>query len=406
MNRAPLRVAFFPDAYDEIDGVANTSRQFEAFALRRDLPFLTVHGGTADGTQRTGSVVRITRRRGRFGFALDKKHDFDLAFWRYLTPVENAVREFDPDILHITGPSDVGQLGMAIAHRLRLPLAASWQTNVHEYAERRAAPLLSFLPKDLRTKLGHAIGQGSLKATLRFYRSAQILFAPNPELIELLEKGTGKPCYPMSRGVDTALFNPERRIREDDTFVIGYTGRLTVEKNIGFLADLEQSLIRSGLGNFRFLIVGQGAEEPWLRANMRRADFTGVLRGEALATAYANMDVFAFPSNTDTYGNVVLEALASGVPAVVTDSGGPKFIVRSGETGFVARDEQEFVACVAKLAAQPDLLQRLRVAARAFAMTATWDAVFDSVYAAYERNLKDWASARKRITMQPRSVLL
>src|SRR5271166_3926560 len=231
-----LRVAFFPASYNEIDGVANTSRQFEAFALRRELPFLIVKGGGENESEQVGMVTRITHRRGPLGFALDKKHDFDLAFWRYLTPVENAVRKFDPDIVHITGPSDVGQLGVAIAHRLRIPLAASWHTNVHEYAEQRAASLLSFLPKGLRERLGAAIRKSTLLATLRFYHIAQVLFAPNQELIDLIEDGTGKACYRMHRGVDTNLFDPRRRDRTDDNFVIGYVGRLTTEKNIHDLA--------------------------------------------------------------------------------------------------------------------------------------------------------------------------
>jgi len=404
MTDSALRVAFFPDCYHEIDGVANTARQFEAFALRRELPFLTVHGGPADENQSAGSVSRITHRRGRFGFALDKKHDFDLAFWRYLTPVENAVRKFDPDIIHVTGPSDVGQLGVAIAHRLRIPLAASWHTNVHEYAEQRAVSLLTLLPKGVRGRLGKAICQASLKATLRFYRIAQVLFAPNRDLIDLIEEGTQKPCYPMHRGVDIALFDPARRIREDNGFVIGYVGRLTVEKNIHFLADLEKALIASGLTNFRFLIVGQGAEESWLKANLQHATFTGVLRGEALATAYANMDVFAFPSRTDTYGNVVLEALASGVPAVVTDGGGPRFIVQHGETGFIAKDSREFMEYVRSLALEPNQLHKKRAAARAHAMTASWDAVFESVYSAYERGLRSCSAAGKKIRMRPHTV--
>jgi glycosyltransferase involved in cell wall biosynthesis len=405
MTSSALRVAFFPDSYHEVDGVANTSRQFEAFALRRDLPFLTVHGGAEDRAQKIGSVSRLTHRRGRFGFALDKKHDFDLAFWRYLTPIENEVREFDPDIIHITGPSDVGQLGVAIAHRLRIPLAASWHTNVHEYAERRAESLVSFLPNGMRSVLGGLIREASLRATLRFYQIAQVLFAPNRELIEVIESGTRKPCYPMHRGVDSELFNPARRMRNNADLVIGYVGRLTVEKNVHFLAKLERALIDSGLTNFRFLIVGQGAEESWLKANMRCATFLGVLQGEPLATAYANMDVFAFPSHTDTYGNVVLEALASGVPAVVTNSGGPRFVVRPGETGFVAQDEQDFVLCVRNLATQPGQLQMMRAAARAYAMTASWDAVFESVYSAYEKSLRNCAAAGKRIRMRPHTVL-
>src|SRR4029077_7832957 len=158
--------------------------------------------------------------------------------------------------------------------------------------------------------------------TLRYYHIAEILFAPNQELIQLLEKGTNKPCFLMQRGVDTVQFDPARRDRSESEFVIGYVGRLTVEKNVRLLADLERELVRAGIVNFRFLIVGQGAGEPWLRANLWRAELPGVLTGDALGRAYANMDAFVFPSRTDTYGNVVLEALASGVPAIVSDSGG------------------------------------------------------------------------------------
>lgn len=401
MTNPALRVAFFPDAYEEIDGVAHTSRQFESFALGRGLPFLTVHGGTVNDMQRVGSVTRITRRRGRIGFPLDKKHDFDLAFWRHLSAVEKIVREFDPDILHITGPSDVGQLGLAIAHRLRIPLAASWHTNVHQYAEQRACALVPFVPRSVKTGVGAVIREACLKATLRFYRVAQVLFAPNRELISMIEQGTRKACYPMYRGVDTNLFDPRRRNRDDETFVIGYVGRLTTEKNIRFLVELERGLLRSGLTKFRFLIVGQGADEGWLRANLQTADFTGVLKGEALAGAYANMDVFAFPSRTDTYGNVVLEALASGVPAVVTDSGGPQFIVQPGTTGFVARNVEEFCASIQSLAARTEQRQTMRAAARTHAKAASWSAVFESVYAAYERGIRESSAIGKKIRMRP-----
>jgi phosphatidylinositol alpha 1,6-mannosyltransferase len=405
MTEPALRVAFFPCSYEEIDGVAHTSRHYEAFAMRRQLPFLTVRGGTENDLRKAGPLWHMTRRRGPIGFPLDKKHDFDLAFWRHLQAVEAVVREFNPDILHITGPSDVGQLGLAIAHRLHIPLAASWHTNVHQYAEQRGAAMLSFLPVGLRKRVGVAFRQGSLKATLRFYHAARILFAPNTDLIDVIESGTGKSCYPMHRGVDTGLFDPRRRDRDNDTFVIGYVGRLTVEKNIRDLVELEQILLREGLTNFRFLVVGQGAEETWLRERMTKADFAGVLQGEALARAYANMDVFAFPSRTDTFGNVVLEALASGVPAVVTDSGGPRFIVRQGESGFVTRDLQEFAGCLLGLALRPAQRESMRAAARVFAMTASWDAVFESVYAGYERGLAESAGAGTKIRMRPQARL-
>jgi glycosyltransferase involved in cell wall biosynthesis len=119
-----------------------------------------------------------------------------------------------------------------------------------------------------------------------------------------------------------------------------------------------------------------------LRKELKSARFAGVLRGEALAEAYANMDALVFPSHTDTFGNVVLEALASGVPAVVTPDGGPKFIVREGVTGFVAPDDG-FAAAVALLVENRERLARMRAAARAYAMGCSWDAVFAGVVEGY-----------------------
>jgi glycosyltransferase involved in cell wall biosynthesis len=150
-------------------------------------------------------------------------------------------------------------------------------------------------------------------------------------------------------------YGPRRRhnaLRPDQAgsipwlFTLGYVGRLTVEKNVRLLVELEKALLEPGCKNFRFLIVGQEVLEPWLRKNLHHGTFAGVLKGDALARAYANMDVFTFPSRTDTFGNVVLEALASGVPAVVTNEGGPKFIIRNGETGFPVSDVREFSAAV------------------------------------------------------------
>ena len=400
------RVAFFPDTYGEIDGVANTSRQFEAFARKRGLPFLTVCGGNENKLETDGSATRFTCRRGRIGFPLDKHHRFDLAFWRHYSRIEKKVREFNPDIVHITGPSDVGQIGMHLAHKLRVPLAASWHTNLHQYAEQRSMPLFRILPETLQTKIGVAIREATLTAVMRFYKVPQVLFAPNEELMDLLASRTGKPVYSMQRGVDSGLFRPrqsrsDRGERDSHPFTIGYVGRLTTEKNIRFLADLETSLLESGFSDFRFLIVGQGAEDSWLRSNMGKADLPGVLSGEALAAAYASMDVFVFPSRTDTYGNVVLEALASGVPAIVTDQGGPQFLVRPGETGFIARTPDDFVAHIRNLADRPQQLQVMSEAARDYALGASWDSIFDGVYAGYARELRNGVSWRKALRIRP-----
>ena len=120
-----------------------------------------------------------------------------------------------------------------------------------------------------------------------------------------------------------------------------------------------------------------------LQERLPRAEFPGVLRGEALATAYANMDLFVFPSHTDTFGNVVLEALASGVPAIVTPDGGPCTIVRDGHTGRIATD-QDFAAAVVSVLGDPAKHAAMREAARTYALTMSWDSVFEGVYAAYE----------------------
>jgi glycosyltransferase involved in cell wall biosynthesis len=184
--------------------------------------------------------------------------------------------------------------------------------------------------------------------------------------------------------VDTDAFSPAYRDRDPDDadFVLGFVGRLSVEKNVALLVTIEEQLRRQGAGNFRFLIVGHGGEEHWLRERLTHAAFTGVLRGAELARAYANMDAFVFPSHTDTFGNVVLEAMASGVPAIVTPDGGPARIVRDGDTGFI-RADLEFAAAITKLASDPVIHAAMRQHARQDALSASWDAVFESIYAQY-----------------------
>lgn len=225
--------------------------------------------------------------------------------------------------------------------------------------------------------------RGILAATLRFYRIACMTLAPNAELVDLLERSCGKPAFLMRRGVDAELFSPARRDRAGARFVIGYAGRLKPEKSVRMLAAIEESLLQLGESNFRFLIVGHGEEQDWLEQHMKHAEFTGVLRGEALARAYANMDAFVFPSVADTFGNVVQEALASGVPAVVSGEGGPKFLVQDGATGFVARDRSGFVDCIRELMHDPGRRAAMGRAAREAALEARWDRVFEDLYVAY-----------------------
>jgi glycosyltransferase involved in cell wall biosynthesis len=385
------RVAYFPDSFHEVNGVAHTSRHFEAFARRRNLPFLCVRAGNrAPSLIEDGNVWTLELPRGVLSFALEKDLRFDPAFLRHVPLIEEVLDRFKPDLLHITGPSEIGMLGAGLAWNLRIPLAASWHTNVHEYAARRSEWFLRLLPKEQAEAAGQTIEDLAMGAAATFYKRAQVLFAPNLKLCRQLEQLTGRPCHLMPRGVDAGLFHPSKRDRsaDDRDQVLGFVGRLSVEKNVALLARVQEELEQLGHRSFHFLIIGHGAEEEWLRARLPRAEFTGVLRGEALSAAYANMDLFVFPSHTDTFGNVVLEAMASGVPAIVTPDGGPATIVRDGKTGRIAPDE-EFAAAIAGILADPARHAGMRDAARAYSLTASWDSVFEGVYAAYEEILPD-----------------
>jgi phosphatidylinositol alpha 1,6-mannosyltransferase len=371
------RVAFFTDTFTEINGVALTSRQLTAFAQRRGYAFLCVRG--ADRSRRTDeyATTHVELARGRFAFSLDKGLRHDPMLWRHQGRVAAAVREFKPDIIHVVSPGDVSEIGVYTAKQMNLPLAISWHTNLHEFGAMRLARMLRW------QGVSRLSEKWILEAVIRFYQLADVLYAPNEELVEMLERRTGKPVFLMKRGIDTELFNPSRRTVNDVVLRLGYVGRITPEKNVLFLRDLEAGLRAAGVPPFRFLIVGDGSERDWLRQNLAAADLPGILRGEQLAEAYANMDVFTFPSRTDTFGNVVLEAFASGTPAVVTDAGGPKFIVREGVSGFVARTESEFIERTARLLRSIDLRARMGEAAREQASGESWDTVFEKVYDGY-----------------------
>jgi phosphatidylinositol alpha 1,6-mannosyltransferase len=380
------RVAYFPDSFHEVNGVAHTSRNFVAFAQRHALPFLCVRAGLRGVVAaQSGELRTLELGRSLGSVRMEKDLNFDTLFWRHEGAIRRQLERFRPDIIHITGPSELGMLGAYFAWEMGVPLAASWHTNIHEYAARRMGWLTNRMSERHGATTERGVEGGVLWATSQFYKLAKLLFAPNDELCRMLEKNTGRPCFLMQRGVDTACFSPAHRTREksDNAVVLGYVGRLSVEKNVSLLAQVERQLPDMGVGGVQFLIVGHGSEEASLRSSLKHVEFAGVLRGAALAEAYANMDLLVFPSHTDTFGNVVLEALSSGVPAIVTPDGGPKFIVRNGETGFVT-DDDHFAEAVANLVQNRSLLEQMRSAARQYALGCSWDAVFERVYAGYE----------------------
>ena len=158
----------------------------------------------------------------------------------------------------------------------------------------------------------------------------------------------------------------------------------TTEKNVRVFQDLERKLLAAGEQNFEFLIVGEGSQRDWLRKNLQRAEVTGVLRGNDLAEAYCRMDAFVFPSLTDTFGLVILEAMASGIPVIAAPETGERIGIKDGVSGFLSDD---FAVSLLRLMRNPTLRRNMSCEARKVAAYCSWDSVFEQLYCHYDEGL-------------------
>lgn len=399
MNK-PLRVAFFADSFLEINGAAMTSQRLVGYAKQNGYPFLCVHAGKKTEIVEDESVTYLSLKRSPLAIKMDEDLAYDPLFQRHATRVMRELVQFKPDVLHITGLNDVSIIGAYLGWKLQISVLGSWHTNIHEFAARRLAKMFAFLPANAVSKTTGLIERKILDGSLLYYKIPKVVLAPNQELVDLFAERTKRKAFIMARGVDTDLFSPAKRSVNDNIFRFGFVGRLRAEKNVRLLFDLEKKLLESGKKNFKFLIVGEGNERAFLEKNMRNAEFTGFLDGERLAEAYAKMDVFVFPSETETFGNVVQEANASGVPAIVTNQGGPKFVVRHNETGFIAENFDDFVEFSIELFDDRKKLNEMKKTSREFALSRSWDAVFERVYQAYDecyRIQQEELNSKKRV---------
>lgn len=393
--RQDIRIAFFPDSYTEVNGVALTSNKLTNFVRRRGYPFLCVHADSKTGILKDGEFTEFSLKRSPLSFSLDEDLSYDPFFNRHISRVTRELDNFRPDVIHITGLNDVSIIGAYLAWKRQIPLLASWHTNIHEFAARRLDKLFAFLPDSMRNSLTGFAERKILAGSVLYYKMAKMVLSPNQELVDMLGQGTERKSGLMQRGVDTEFLSPAKRtLKNEDKVRFGFVGRLRAEKDVRVLAKIEKALLDMGRTNFDFFIVGEGTEREWLRQNMKTATFTGFLAGEELAEAYANMDVFIFPSETDAFGNVVQEASASGVPSIVSDKGGPKFITKHEETGFIAENQDDFIKYSLELLDNPEKLLKMKRAAREFAHERSWDSVFEKVYLAYAETI-EIAEARK-----------
>ena len=397
MNNIP-RVAFFADSYLEVNGAAMTCRRLVSYAGRNDFPYLCIHAGPKTELTTDGSVQHLALKRSPASFLLDEDLAYDPLFQRHTNRVLRQLLDFKPDVLHITGLNDVSIVGSYLAWKLKLPMLGSWHTNIHEFAASRLERLLRFLPGPTVSKISKFAEKKIMQGSILYYKMPRVILSPNQELVNDLGRRTGRASLLMGRGVDTDMFSPTKRTRENGVFTFGSCGRLRAEKNVRMLVEIEKALLESGRTKIKFLIVGEGNEREYLSENMKTAEFTGFIDGEELAAAYANMDVFLFPSETDAFGNVAQEANASGVPAIVSDKGGPKFIVRSGETGFVAKDVGEFIKYAFELYDDQEKLSKMKALSRKSAMSRSWDSIFEGVYDGYREAISLHEKARARHT--------
>jgi phosphatidylinositol alpha 1,6-mannosyltransferase len=355
--------------FGETDGVVTTYRNLIPRFVRWGEPVDIVAYGPRDDVQSFGRL-RMIVHRPRLPLRVDPNRWIDLAFSATRLGRELARTRYD--VVQSSTPDPMGLWARAVARRQGCPFIALYHTALGQYAairgEHAAGRVAGWL-------MGEVV-EGWLR---RYFDSADVVLAPSESVRADLMTTLRAPVEVLSRGVDSVAFHPDKRGARGDGVRALYVGRVAPEKNLDLLAR-----VFAPPADTMLTIVGDGPSRAELRGRLPGATFTGRLDGERLAQAYADSDFFVFPSHTDTLGNVVLEAMASGLPAVVSESMGPKELVRHGETGFVAGTDEEFAAAVRTLATDPLRCRAMGRAARAFAETRSWKTIFEQLLGGYE----------------------
>lgn len=282
-------------------------------------------------------------------------------------------RKTRPDVVHVATEGPLGWDAIRAARSLNLPVVSSYHTNFHTYGSHYGFGTL------VRTAL----------AWLRHIHNSTLLtFAPSDDVVATLTRERFKNVKLLGRGVDTRLYDPVKRSAElrkswgadAITPVAIYVGRVAGEKNIPLASEAVEAM-RKTLPDLRFVIVGDGPERKKLELEHPDYIFTGVKRGEELAKHYASADVFIFASTTETFGNVVTEAMASGLPVLAYDYAAPRRYVKNGESGCIVSpmgDGPAFIEAAEQLALERGRWSEMGAAARHVTMSVSWDAVIDS----------------------------
>ncbi len=345
--KRPKKVAWFTDRYEGTDGVVTTVKKFlnASIEYKSDLTIVIANDPLKIYPKGIKVFNPITQ------FKLPAYNDITVNV-PSLLKVARWMEEEEFDSVVISTPGPMGLAGMISAKVLGLPITAIYHTDYPRYSQELTDDLTF---SNLVTKL-----------TKTFYDQADQILVPSMDYANDL-KNLGinnEKIGLLKRWVDRKLFSPDRRngyFKENKGVKLLYVGRISKEKNIDLLLRVYSELY-SRNKDFTIYCVGEG---PYFKELKRKTEglerfvMLGPLYDEELADAYASADIFVFPSLTDTFGNVVLEAQASGLPCIVMDKGGPKEIIIDGESGISANDESSFIYAIERLIDNPELRIRM-----------------------------------------------
>ena len=332
-----------------------------------------------------GHAVSVVRPRQRID-STDRNHDCDTTLVRGLPlpgypglqfglPAGALLRRSwtnrRPDVVYVATEGPLGFAAVSTARRLAIPAFSGFHTNYHVYSR--------------HYRLGW-LQQLAFRYLRVFHNQTAGTFVANTDLRDRLEGCGFKNVSILGRGVDNRLFAPERRCSElrrhwglaDGDLAVLYVGRLAPEKNIGLAIDAYRAMKRCS-ARVKFVIVGDGPLNAALQNENRDLIFCGLKTGAELARHYASADVFLFPSETETFGNVTLEAMASGLVVVAYNYAAAKIHNSHGQTGVLVPygDSQAFVSSAAGLVRERQYLQRIRRQAREYASSIEWPRVVE-----------------------------
>ncbi len=387
-----LDALVFTDTFDETNGVAGTMRRLAAEGARSALP-VRVATARAEASEQPG----LTAFAHDWALPLPTYEELQLHF-PLITDVLQFVEGQQPRVVHVATPGPVGVCGLVAARLLDLPVIGSYHTELGPYTLHLTRDLLVAQAMDLWVDW--------------FYRQCRVLLAPTNHVADALRARGHNHVAVWGRGVDAQRFSPDRRndalrasLVEDGDLLLLSVGRVSEEKRLGVLLEAYRGL-RERAPGVRLAIVGDGPIRAELAASAAPGvRFLGERRGDELAEIYASADVFCFPSTTDTFGQVILEAAASGLPAVAAAAGGGLELVLPGETGLLVppEDPVAFRHALAELAENATLRLALGARALASARSRSWAKADSELIAGYAAAAASTAPVESRASWRSSS---